>query len=283
MKIVIISDIKGESESVIPYGLNLAKRLEAEVDIIHTIDTRMQQGVPSMYADSQSITPGSKFSFEEIMKREKSAAEIDLDKILGMEASKLNYPLKINTIIQEGSIEDAVEKIGANNHDELLLVNSQPDNFNFETTPEIFETIRECSPALIVPPGMEFHEIRKVMLLTDFNTDDGFDKYFKSDSFLNEFNPLIHAVDVASQEEYMDKELQSKAWLQVVETLVFSSEVKTNILTGDDYLETIMNHVSITNPDLIMINKQRKSLFKKGFDHKLFEDIMEQIHLPILY
>ena len=52
MRITIISDIKGNAESIIPYGLNLAKHLKGEVNLVHVIDSRMAQGVSSMYADS---------------------------------------------------------------------------------------------------------------------------------------------------------------------------------------------------------------------------------------
>lgn len=75
MKIVIVSDIRGSSESIIPYGLNLAKRLETEVEIIHVIDSRVIQGVPSRYADSQSIAAGNKQTVNEIIQKEKINAE----------------------------------------------------------------------------------------------------------------------------------------------------------------------------------------------------------------
>jgi hypothetical protein len=59
-RIVLISDISGESESIIPWGLNLGKHTGSEVDILHIIDPRDKQGVESPVSDSQSITPGDK-------------------------------------------------------------------------------------------------------------------------------------------------------------------------------------------------------------------------------
>lgn len=56
MKTIIISDIEGKSESIIPYGLHIRKHTRSEADILHIIDPRKQQGTGSSYADSKSIT-----------------------------------------------------------------------------------------------------------------------------------------------------------------------------------------------------------------------------------
>ena len=40
MKIIILSDISGSLERIIPGGLNLAKKLELDVVIVHVIDPR---------------------------------------------------------------------------------------------------------------------------------------------------------------------------------------------------------------------------------------------------
>ena len=82
MRIIIISDVKGQTQSIIPYGLDLAKYLESEVEIFHLVDSRIQQGVSSVYGDSHSITPGKKLSHPEIIEREKQQIEKELDQML---------------------------------------------------------------------------------------------------------------------------------------------------------------------------------------------------------
>ena len=74
-RIILISDISGESESIIPWGLNLGKHTGSEVDILHIIDPREKHGVESPVSDSQSISPDGKLTREEILKREKGKVE----------------------------------------------------------------------------------------------------------------------------------------------------------------------------------------------------------------
>ncbi len=72
MKIIIISNIRSKSESIIPYGLKLARYLESEVDIIHVIDSRTEPVLPSSYADSQTFAlGGEKFTYADTLNREK--------------------------------------------------------------------------------------------------------------------------------------------------------------------------------------------------------------------
>ncbi len=284
MKIIIISDIKGNAESIIPYGLNLAKYLQSEVDILHTIDSRFQHGVSSSYADSQSLTPGSKMSHEEILQREKTTAHMALDKVLSREASVLNYPLKINTIVEENSVKNGLSSIIGTIPNVLVLVNSQPDDYTFHSHKEIIDTFKNSNfQILVVPPGKVFREFNKVVLATNFSSDDNFDKYPEAFSCLNEFNPHIDAVDVAKPKKYLDKELKSKAWLQVVEKMVFLSTIKTNVLTGNNYLETLRSYIDKTKPDLVLSFKRNHGLFNNGFDKNLLINLIEKTDLPVLY
>ncbi len=93
---MIISDIEGKADSIIPYGLRLGKHTETEVDIIHIIDPRNKQGATSPFADSKSITPGRVMPHDYILAREQNRASKAIEKLLSGEASRLNYPLKID-------------------------------------------------------------------------------------------------------------------------------------------------------------------------------------------
>ena len=82
-------------------------------------------GVGSPVSDSQSITSGDKLSLEEIRQREKGKAEQSLDKFLSKEASRLNYPFKINTLIETEYLEEGLKKVFRERHGSLLI--TSPD------------------------------------------------------------------------------------------------------------------------------------------------------------
>ena len=283
-KIVIVSDIKGKSDSIIPYGLRLAKHLHAEVDIIHVVDSRSQHGVHSRYADSQSITPGNKMSYEEILQREINISNKAIKKVLSREASVLNYPLKINTIVEENSILNCLNSLTENVLDVLVLLSSEPDNYIFHSKKEIIETFKKSNlPSLIVPPGAEYYEFNKVLLATTFGSSNGFEKHMRAYSFLSKFHPLINAVDVAKPHKHLEKEIMSKAWLQVAENIAFLSPIKTNVLTGNSYLETLLSYLKKTEPDMVIFNKKTQGLFSNWDDNKLAKKLIENANCPVLY
>lgn len=285
MKIIIVSDIKGKSKSIIPYGLNLAKHLQCEVNIIHAIDSRTQQGLHSPYADSQSITPGNKLSQAEIVMREKNTTQTELDKMLSKEASKLNFPLKIKIVIQANTIKASINMAIRNVSSYIILVNSEADNYIFHSRNEILETFKNnLSTVILVPSGMVFNGLNQVLLITDFRPNKGFERLTFKASFLNRFNNIeIYAVDVSDPKDYIKKESQSKAWLQAVGSSIFSTALRTRILTGDDYFGSLYKYIQQMNPDLILPHKQKAGLLRVHPQKRLVKYLLDNIKQPILY
>ena len=279
MRITIISDVKGNAKSVIPYGLNLAKHLEAEVDLIHIIDSRMAQGVSSMYADSQSITPGNKFSHAEIMEREKQQIAVKIDQVLSKEASKLNYPLKVNVNIEENSVANKIADDLNTTPVSLLVINKEPDQAIFESQKEMIDSCKDFNGiSLLVPPGQEFDPISNALLPTDFS-DEEFAGYRNVADFLSGFHPVLNAVGLANEKS--KEELQQ--WESTLSEVFKDSVVNHKVLTKGDFEAQFIDFVELIDPDLTLIFERPRnfltSLFKKEFVLK----ILEQTHAPVLF
>lgn len=256
MKTIIISDIEGKSDSVIPYGLNIGKYTRSEVDILHIIDPRKQQGVSSSYANSQSITPGDVLSHEEIQLREKNRASLALHKLLSAEASRLDYPLKINVKVDMENVEKEIRKISKDFPGSLLIHSLEPSNSMVSDLNELFSITRNLgSMVLIVPPGKKFAVPKKVMLLTDFNHDshEGIHQAF---DWLGAFNPMVTAFGITRMKHFAEMEMKSAAWKQVVEEYLDSGKsVNTNVITGTSRNETIRNYALRNEPDMVLLPK----------------------------
>jgi len=283
MKTIIISDIKGKTGSIIPYGLNLAKNLESEVDILHIIDPRTQHGVQSAYSDSQTVVPGKKLSHEEIVEREKKFAEMELDKILSKEASRLNYPLKINTIIEEDSLEKRLkEHVNSESHC-LLLVNSVHDNFIFHSQDEILEVISNLNTIpLMVPGGQEYKDLKEILMITDLTSRD-ITLVKDKVGFLNNFKPVINAVDIARPNNYEQKESKGKALEALIKDRLTPFKTELNIITGTKYTETVLDYIDHKKPDMVMLLKNKQSLFARLLQKKRTEKLIKNITAPLLF
>lgn len=281
MKTIIISDIHSKSDSIIPYGLNLAKTLESEVDILHTIDPRLHQGEYSSFSDSKSITPGSTMSHDEIVQREKNKADIALDKLLSSEASRLNYPLKVNVVVEENNIFDAVKTILQQEPSALFIMSSEPDGDIFQWESEIDSILEKTGAmALLVPPRQTFRMINKVIFPFDFNLED-FGTYAKIHSFMRHFNPVINAVGFEKNGQKPEVE-KSKKWIEMAKSAFVPSAVKTHLLKGEDFGDALENYIEYNQPDLLIFLQQKQKKLISIFKKNESMSFLHHINVPVL-
>jgi nucleotide-binding universal stress UspA family protein len=282
MKTIIISDIKGKVDSIIPYGLNLAKCLESEVVIVHIIDTRTLQGVQSSYSDSQTIAPGNKLSHQKIIEREKKHAEMKLDKILSKEASKLNYPLKIKTIVEEGSTVVNIRNLVKTDKECILLVNSVSDGFIFHSKQEIMDTIYNIGAvSFLIPPGQDFEEFKNIYLISDL-VPEKLSKIKKEISFFERFKPTIHGLNIVKPKNYEKRKLKSEILEGIIKDRFTPFRFEEKILAGNKYTEVLSEYIKKNNPDLIMNLLNKKSLFKRFLQKKRNEILINNTNVPVL-
>lgn len=285
MKTIIISDIPTGKESIIPYGLNIGKFTETEVEILHIIDPREHQGVQSSLADSQTISHGNKLSHMDILQREKSVADKALDKLLSKEASRLNYPLKINVNTETDYLEKSLKTVLRKNPESILIASSDPGDSTISSLNELLSIAKELKEVVfIIPPGQKFHELREVMLITDYS-EGNYLQMKQVFTWLKPFDPLIQACAIVSLKKFVDMELRGKAWKQVVKNYLDpSSALKTSLIKkGGDNRRTLLDYVRRNNPDLVALPRKHKA----GSGYKFFsknntKELIESLNRPIL-
>ena len=282
MRTIVISDIKTEGKSIIPYALHLAKNLESELYILHVIDSRSLQGVQSTYSDSQTVTPGNKLSHNEIIDRERKHAEMALDVILSGEASRLNYPLKYNTIIDTGNISTKVNELIDANDKNLMLVNSTPDNFIFHSIDEILDTIKQVKiPTMTIPEGYSFEEIRQTCLITRA-TQNGLLELISKISFLERFNSVITLLNDSKPKSYQKNRLKGKMFEnRMFELTPFNFEMKT--LAGDLFNGALIKYIQSNKPQLVIAKINKQGFFNKIFQKNRSEKLIRDLEIPILF
>lgn len=282
MKIIILSDVKSKSESVIPYGLRVARALESEADVLHVIDDRLQDGHYSPHSDSQSITPGETLSKNEVIQREKNRANIMLDNLLSREASRLNYPLKVNRIIKVNRIEDELAERAKENPENIFVINSKANNYTFNSTDDVLSTVRNAGcAALLVTPDMSFKNFERVVLPLNFETEL-FD-FFRDVKFLFEnFEVSVDAVTLSNKKNYYELELKADAWKKVAKDYVLpNTSLKANVLEGKSFKDAIIDYTQKNKPDLITIF-QEKGKNKAVFKNNELEILLKNTNIPVL-
>ncbi len=280
MKVIIINDLNSKWDSVIPYGLRLARAMEAEAEVLHIIDTRLHQGEYTSYSDSQSITPGTTLSQDEIIKRETGRGQLQMDNVLSREASRLNYPLKVNSEIKVNSVEDELLDRISNNAKTVVVINSEPDGYIFQTSEDIIDAIKNTRAiGILVPPKHEFKDYKYVLLPTDFDSKK-YDSFTDVKFIFEQFEPLVDATSVATNNNYADLELKGKSWKKVAEGNFVPSPLKTNVLNGDSFTGTQLSYMKRNNKDLVMLIEQTQATGMYKTD-EIFK-ITDEAKIPVL-
>lgn len=284
MKTILISDVGSKFESIIPYSLNFIKFIDDKVSIMHVFDPRIHQGVAGAYADSKSFEIGRKLTQKEIIEREKHQTRIKLDTLLSKEASKLNFPLRINTIIEENSIGSCLYAEIGNEPLSFIFLSSAFDGTVFHDISEFLEvTNRMNNISLIVPPGYKASRPKKLIVLYNFNSgiNDGIFKMLKS---IEPIKMSVSVVDVSVNTKHFELLIKSEAWKQVVkDNLGSTMPITTNILEGKQFEETALNFIQRNNYDLVALPHNIKELIgMNNYPKVSSEQMINNLSLPVL-
>jgi len=281
MNTILISDIKTNKKSVIPYALNFIKYIDDKIKIIHLVDPRKRQAVSSAYADSQTFEIGKKLSHAEILEREKHQIKLGLDKVLSKEASKLNFPLRVNTIVEEKSIENCLSTEINLDKKRLILSSSEFNGTNIDDIDEFLELKRKFEYlGLIIPAGMEFKFPSKVIVYHDFKKGNKVDLNELID-FYKYFNPELQIVDFANNKSINDITDEVEAWKKVkLENFNSNMMINIDIVESENTEQGLMDFIESNNADIISLPQQTQygfSIYKSNIAKNLIKKITKPV------
>lgn len=284
MKTILISDVGGKQETIIPYALNFTKQYDNSINLIHVVDPGKHHAVCSSYADSQSFEVGRKLTHTEILEREKHQASLSLDKLLSKEASKLNYPLRVNIIVEENTLENRLHSEIGMDEPTLIIATSELEGTIVHDLDEFFETTGRFNiMSLFVPPGYNFSLPQKAIIKFDFNNADN-DGIFKLFDCLKPFNPLITVADVVEMKNHVEMVIKSEVWKQFANNYMKSSlHLSTNILSGKNLIETLLNFIRRNNYDLVAFpEKMKDSSGINILSREQSKQLIKHLDIPVM-
>ena len=285
MKILIISDIKSNLESIIPFGLRFGKHTETNVDVVHFIDPRAEHGVSSTYADSQSITPGEKLSHDKILDREKAMVTAALDKLLSREASRLNYPLKVDRIIEIDNAENAFKDKLNEGTDQMIVVNRDLESTSIESYNALLNDTKDQSLLIMsVPSGLDFTIPDKALIISDFteSSHKSLQLLFK---WLHPFDIYYNATEVVKMSQMIESELKMEAWKSIVSKyLPSAASINTNTIQGNNYKETLLNYINRNDHDLVILPRENlKQSLNKSINSNSTKKLLKELNKVVIF
>ncbi len=284
MRTIIISDITETPDSIIPYGLNVGKLTETRVDILHYFDPRLIQGKYSSISDSQSFSPGEKLSHGEILHREREITHAQIEKLLSKEASRLNYPLRVNTITEIEDIETAISLQIKKYDNPMVITGTTPGSSMTANLQDLLNLILKIDVRiLIIPPGKRFVKPEKCCLITDLTSETN-KKIHTLFSWLSPIATKVYTSAVVNT-HFKSRGPQSIAeWKRAL--LPYHDKIKSDTTEIFYFNEIALAFESICeqkSPDLVVLpNSKDTELAKYLFAYNNLKKLTEQISIPVL-
>jgi hypothetical protein len=285
MKTIIISDIAENKKSIIPYGLNVGKFVETKVDILHLLDPRLINSPYSPFSDSQSFTPAEKLSHRQILERERIIASFEINKLLSKEASRLNYPLRIDSVVEIMDVEKVLTETLAQDPETLVVSSTTPSSYMLGSLSELLEIASYSDNlVLVIPPDHDFHKPAEGIMVTDFSTEDC-DKAKYIFRWLKPFDPLIYACAVTSEGNNQEMELKIQKWMELVQPDGNQSSVfKTGVMQGDIQIRTLIEYVELYTPDLVILPRNKNEIYGGSlYVGNNARSLVDSLNKPVLF
>jgi hypothetical protein len=284
MRTIIISDITETSDSIIPYGLNVGKHTETRVDILHYFDPRLIHGKYSSISDSQSISPGEKLSHGEILHREKEITRAQIEKLLSKEASRLNYPLRVNTITEIEDIETAISLQLKKYDNPIVITGTTPGSSMTANLQDLLNLIIKADGRiLIIPPGKKFEKPEKCCLITDLTSETN-KKIQKLFSWLSPISTKVYTSAVVNTDFKSFGDQRMEEWKRALAP--YNDKIKSDTTEVFYFNEIALAFEIICeqkNPDMmVMPYNKNTELSKYLFAYNNLKKLVEQIRIPVL-
>lgn len=283
MKNIIVSDIGGKANSIIPHGLQITRQLEYEAEVLHIIDSRMLRSAAGPVADSQHISP-SPMSHEDILEHDKGMAREILDRIIGAEGSRLNFPLKIHSSILEGSAREIIGEYVEKEDSGLLTINAADDQVVFDSTSDILETVRNVKiPVYLVPPDTTFEIPDEVLLVVEHHLEElRIPEHIRA--LLKPLDAEVHILHMGEMHGVPDittEGIPHEVSKKVKENFA-PFPVKAIQVEGKDYADAVVKHLIQDPPSMVMVCCERKSALQRTFQKNITREILKSVEAPVL-
>jgi nucleotide-binding universal stress UspA family protein len=268
LNILVPTDFSDLSKVAMRYAIDMAKKMNGKVTLLHVIDT-------AQHASSMRLRLSS--LIDELVKM----AEEDFEAVLN-EANKLNRggkPIKYS--IELGStFVDAVAKFAKKHKANLIIMGTHgASGLKRVVMGSNTASLLEASnvPVLAIPSGSVFKKFRSVVYATDLlNTAKEFKTLL---SIVSKEKPLIHIIHVAP-----DKKAATVAEGKIDKVVIKSGykNVLVRVLVNENTSAAINTYVKKLKVDVLTMFPHKHGFFEKLFKPSVTKQLSFLNNAPLL-
>ncbi|QHT71304.1 universal stress protein [Rhodocytophaga rosea] len=268
MKTILIpTDFSTHSLNAIDYAASLAEKMPVKLILLHMYH------VPVVYTEVPVVAITDQ-DFE---------AEADVELKRQVEHIQSSGKVKdVSYINREGLLVDTISDIAAENKVDLIVMGTQGASglekmlIGSYTAAILDET--QC-PVLIVPAGVSFKGIKKIMYATDFQFNDF--------TAINQVADIARFYDAEIVVTHIStapaKEEATMDWfMEIAEANISYPNVTFRSFAGADVSGQLTGLVKGMNVDLLCMSTVRRTFFEKLYKSSLTKKMVYQAEIPIL-
>lgn len=268
-RILYPTDFSAMSALGYQYCLNLARQLNARVDVLHVY--RIDLGVPVTDAIAYKM-----------IEERKENAHLKLGRFAHLQKSKnnsLTENLEIHAHATVGLPEDEIVAFSKKNDIDLIVMPTHGEHNIIESlfgsvTTEVAKT--SYCPVLIVPEQVTYRPIKDIAYATDLSLDN-INKASMPLSLAELLKSNLHYVHV-----YTDKKAEISDIDELLAANTFDAEVLFHELKGKTVQEGLKSFLKEKNIDLLMAYSPPKNFFERLFRLSTTRHLLAHITCPLL-
>ena len=279
MKQVLIPiDFTEESYNTVQYGMQLAREIKRNLQLLHVIDL-YEFGMNYSYPDRAPLPEIS----NELIEIRKTSAKESFEKLLKtLERQKDGHP-NLKYSIEVGTTTKQIINRTRNKEVDFILLPGKDGNnkLNQLLNTSYYKIISQAdAPVWIIPSGISFKKIQKIVYATDFNDED-IPSLKKIVRFAARSGTEIIALHVTKDINFQLK-VKQKGFQSLVKEKIDYDNISIFSIASSHGITRINEFAMESGADLIVILKENRSLLEKLFTKSTTRQLTIETSLPLL-
>lgn len=268
-KIICPTDLSPTANNAIEYAAKLAQKINAELEIFNV----------QVISAASPIASGI-----EVSENTATTAAI-LNKMQNEISRTFNISCKYNITTTTETLEKAIGKKATESNLIVMGTNGTDDLYQYIFGTNTYQVIRKSKcPLLIVPEGVNFKSIRKIVFAWDYSRDNK-ESFFQLKELLGIFNAEITFLHISKEKSPVSDDVFSAlkedvhSYLGEKENILFDRIYSEDMATFADRMDEYMDD---SNADLLAVTYYDRGALNNLFHGTITKGLSEIAGYPLL-
>jgi nucleotide-binding universal stress UspA family protein len=284
-KILVPVDFSEQTENACAYAMQLAKKFNSEIRLFHSYFDQVIVSDSSFPTGVDTDTMLNEQLLRDIEKRAKSdIMELQSNMFDDLKKEGLEHKVKVVYNLEGGEPESEIIEISKKYHPDIIIMGTRGKSNMGILMGSVSKKIMNNAhvPVLAVPQNFRFVELREIMYMTDFKSNDSLvlNKLF---SLLKGFSIKVYCVHINLHEKRKEEnEDKMNAIKTEFNGRINSGQLSCSLIDSKDTDQCIEDFVKRNSIDLIAFVSHKRNLFQNLFHSSLSKKDLFQAEIPLL-